>query len=715
MLREVSIWQAYPGLKVLLPLLFGIILSAGLAGSLLVYVGLLAAAMIACMVLVLLERKHHAGSFVTWWGVVFAAVWFFLGLLAGSWSTAQKNRTFPSDCCLYEAVLLTQPQPTAKTARAEAKILCRMNGDSLWHTDGNIQLSVWKDSLSEQLSAGDALLFRAAVEPLMASGNPYEFDYAAYLKRGGMQGEVMLFRQDWKTIPRESREYDRLYGRLSVWQRTKLFFLTCRQKLVAQMRHDGLQGEAFSVYAALTLGEKTFLSEDTEELYSRTGTTHVLALSGMHLGILMFFFYYVFAHGLKYTRWRWLLCFLAVSLIWAYTLLAGLPVSLVRASVMYSFSLCGMMMYRRRFTLNVLFWTAVAMLLVDPDTWRDVGFQLSFAAMLGILLLQRRIESLLPVRQVVLKSLWSGISVSLAAQVATLPLVVYYFHYVATTSVWATLVLSFLSLILLYALPLYLLFFKVSWIAGLLMQLVHVVIGWQHAVLRWMSAWPLASLGPYYLSGIEVAAIYLFIGSVILFFLNRHRKLLWASTALVALSVFAVGRTAAQMRVERHFPLLVFYNNYRAPAVQVIYAPDRSYLLQTCDTVVWTDYSYIKSSFWDRFTTRRPVVLGGKDYSDGWVSSTCGLLATRNFRIGFLHKGIPETLRWSGLRHLDYLYLCRGYRGDVAHLMAETTPDLVVLDTSLTDYEHEKYLRLCRQKKWKFYDMRRDGALKVAF
>lgn len=710
-----SIWQAYPGLKVLLPLLFGIILSAGLAGSLPVYAGLFAAAMIACMVLVLLERKRHAGSFVTWWGLVFAVLWFLLGLLTGSWRAAQRNRTFPPERCLYEAVLLTQPQATAKTVRAEARILCRMRGDSLWHTDGNIQLSVWKDSLSERLSAGDALLFCSAVEPLVPSGNPYEFDYAAYLKRKGVQGEVMLFRQDWQVIPRESREYDRLYGRLSGWQRTKLFFLACRQKLVARMRRDGLQGEAFSVYAALTLGEKAFLSEETEELYSRTGTSHILALSGMHLGILMFFFYYVFAHGLKYTRWRWLLCLVAVSLIWAYTLLAGLPVSLVRASVMYSFSLCGMMMYRRRFTLNVLFWTAVAMLLVAPDTWRDVGFQLSFSAMLGILLLQRRIENLLPVRQLVLKSLWSGISVSLAAQVATLPLVVYYFHYVATTSVWATLVLSFLSLVLLYALPLYLLFFKVSWVAGLLMQLVSLVIGWQHAVLRWIGSWPMASLGPWYLSGMELAAVYLLIVSVAFFLWNRRWKLLWTSTTLMALAVFAVGRSAAQMRLESGFPLLVFYNNYRAPAVQVIYSPERNYLLQTRDTVAWADFSYIKSSFWDRFTTRRPVVLGGKDYADGWVSSAPGLLVTRKFRIGFLHGGVPETLRWPGVRHLDYLYLCRGYRGDVERLMAATTPELVVLDASLTGYEYEKYLRLCRQKKWKFYDMRRCGALKVAF
>lgn len=715
MLREVSIWQAYPGLKVLLPLLFGIILSAEWVESEAVSVSLPVAIIMACMVLVLLGRKCRAGYFVILWGVVFAFLWFLLGLWTGMETARQKNRTWPTGRYLYKVVLLTQPQSTARTVRAEAKILCRMSEDSVWYTDGNVRLSVWKDSLGSRLSVGDALVFCSSVRPLVASGNPYEFDYAAYSRRKGIQGEVMLFQQDWKPVPHDSSEYQRLYQRLSVWQRVKLFFLVCRRDFVQQMKNDGLQGEAFAVYAALSMGEKAFLSEETEELYARTGTSHVLALSGMHLGILMFFFYYVFAHGLKYTRWRWGLFVCSVSLVWMYTFLAGLPVSLLRASVMYSFSLCGMMMYRRRFTLNVLFWTAVFMLLADPDTWRDVGFQLSFSAMLGILLLQRRIEHLFRFRYAVLRNLWSGISVSLAAQLTTLPLVVYYFHYMATTSIWATMVLSFLSLVLLYVLPFYLLLFKVTWVAGPLMHLVSEVLGMQHTVLRWFAAWPAASLGPYYLSEIEVTAVYLFLTAVVLFVCNRRYKLLWSGSMLLAAAVFVTGRYAATRQVEREFPLLVFYNNYRSPAVQVIFSSTRNYLLQTRDRVEWNDFSYIKSSFWDRFTSAPPTVLGGRSYADEWVCSDLGLLSTHTFRIGFLHGGIPEDVCWAGIGHLDYLYLCRGFHGKVDRLLEGVTPDLVILDRSLTDYEYEKYQRLCQLKKWKYHDMRRCGALKVAF
>lgn len=695
-------------------MLTGIALSALMQGGSSVYAALSTGIVLACIALGFLETGRYAGRFVYGWQAVFALLWILLGLLVGVRAHDREETAWPESPCLYQGIVLAQPELTEKTVRTEVRLVSRISGDSLWRQEDKIRLSVWKDSASRQLRVGDALSFYAPVRSLVASGNPYEFDYAAYQKRLGIMGETMLFQDDWQVLPRDGTEYARLTARLSFWERTRLFFLSARWQWVERMRADGLVGEPFSVYVALAMGERGFLSKETEALYSRTGTTHVLALSGMHLGILMFVFYYVFAHGLKYSRWRWAFCLLAVVLIWAYTFLAGLPVSLVRASVMYTFSVCGMMIYRRHFTLNVLYWTAALMLLADPDTLYDVGFQLSFLAMLGILLLQKRIEGLLSFSWFPLRSLWSGISVSLAAQVATLPLVVYYFHYLAVYSVWATLVLSFLSLFLLYAFPVYLLCFRIEWIAGGLMKAVAFLLELQHGVLRWFSHLPAAYAGPYYLSLSELIAVYLFLVSGILLLLRRQKLL---SLALLFLSVsgFSVARYARQLQTDGAFPLLVFYSNYRAPAVQVIYSKERNYLLQTRDTVDWEDYAYIKSAFWDRFTDRPPTVLSPRMYADDWLCNGNGLLCTHRFRIGFLHGGIPEQTIWSGVSRLDYLYLARGFRGDPEQVLHSAVPRLVVLDRSLTDYEHERYLRWCIRKNWKYHDMRKQGALKVAF
>lgn len=709
-----NIGQAYPGLRVLLPLLLGIGLSAFYIGGIEYYVFLLLVLMVACVVLGFWKSQHDTSRYIVVWTSVFVSLWVVLGFVVGCFSFLQKTHTLPETKQGYQVLLLSQPQETEKTLRAEALILTRFSKDSLWRSTEKIQLSVWKDTASLDLSVGDMLIFSSSISPLRTSGNPYEFDYAAYLKRSGIVGQAMLFQGQWQVVPRDSKEYAVLYRTVSWSDRVRLFFLRLRQDLVNRLREDGLRGEAFSVYAALAVGEKAFLSSETEELYSRTGTTHILALSGMHLGILMFVFYYAFSHGLKYTRWKWLFGFLAFVLIWSYTLLAGMPVSLVRASIMYSFSIYGMMMHRRGFTLNILFWTASLMLLADPDTLYDVGFQLSFAAMLGILVLQKPIETLFHFRWVVFQNLWSGIAVSLAAQVATLPLVVYYFHYVATTGVWATLILSFISLFLLYALPVYLLCFSVKWMVLPLLQIISLLVESQHKVLQWFSAWPGAVLGPFYISRSEVVLIYL--GLIAGFtFLRIRRKLFPALALAFIMSGFIVVHEWEKRKITQSFPLLVFYNNYKAPSVHVIYSSGQNYLLQTHDSIDWNNYAYIKDSFWDRFTNNYPTVLSRKTFADNYLINENGLLFTRDFCLGFLHGKIPENICWGNLKHLDYLFLSRGFQGNPEHVLQHLSPGVVVLDASLTDFEYKKYLRMCIRKRWNYHDMRRMGALKVAF
>ena len=257
MQRDGRIGQAYPGLKVLLPLIAGIGFSTLIPGGTGAYVALSLMILLACIVLGFLRGRQDTGHFVLGWNLAFVLLWLALGTLVGLYSEQQKEDSFPEEKLGYQAILLTQPQQTAKTMRAEALVLRRFSEDSLWTSGKKIRLSLWKDTASMRLKVGDALSFRASVQPLRPSGNPYEFDYAGYLKRAGFVGEAMLFQKQWQVIPRKSEDYISLYREVSLWQRTKLFFLTLRQQVVEQMKADGLSGETFAVYAALTLCTKS--------------------------------------------------------------------------------------------------------------------------------------------------------------------------------------------------------------------------------------------------------------------------------------------------------------------------------------------------------------------------------------------------------------------------------------------------------------------------
>ena len=217
------------------------------------------------------------------------------------------------------------------------------------------------------------------------------------------------------------------WQQLSSWQRLRIRALLLRQRLLQRYSQFGDDEDAQAVLAAMTLGDKSALSRQLRATYSSTGASHILALSGLHLGII-----YLLLSRLTLGRRRWWLTqVLVVLAIWAYALLTGLSPSVVRAAIMISvyalFSLGG----RQRAPLGVLSFTAIVMLLADSSALFDVGFQLSFMAMLAILLFMplfdRYLSSPRLLRLPPLHWLASLMALSMAAQLGTAPLVAYYF------------------------------------------------------------------------------------------------------------------------------------------------------------------------------------------------------------------------------------------------------------------------------------------------
>ena len=233
----------------------------------------------------------------------------------------------------------------------------------------------------------------------------------------------------------------------------------------------------------------------------------MLALSGLHLSII-----YLLLTRLTLGRRRsWLIQILVLTAVWTYALLTGLPTSLVRAATMITvyglFSLGG----RRRASLNVLCFTAIIMLLFDRSALFDVGFQLSFMAMLGILLFVPLMESWLSARWMmehrILSWVLSLLMVSVAAQMGTAPLVAYYFGRFSTWFLVTNIIVIPLTTILLYA---SLASFILPVIGGVAVAVAHVM----NKALDTMTTWPLASIEGLYPSVLQVAMCYVVVAAV---------------------------------------------------------------------------------------------------------------------------------------------------------------------------------------------------------
>lgn len=214
--------------------------------------------------------------------------------------------------------------------------------------------------------------------------------------------------------------------------RSRLFFLKQREKLLERYRQQGLEDDAYALVAAMTLGDKTAIDKDLRQTYNISGAAHVLALSGLHMGII-----YAALTLLTFGRRRRIVTqALIVIALWAFVFLVGMPTSAVRAAAMLSLYALLTLGYREKASINALAFTALVMLSISPYTLFDVGFQMSFLAVLSILVwtpvLNDWVSPTLQRRWPPLRWAWGLTVVTLAAQLGVVPLIAYYFGRIST-------------------------------------------------------------------------------------------------------------------------------------------------------------------------------------------------------------------------------------------------------------------------------------------
>lgn len=216
----------------------------------------------------------------------------------------------------------------------------------------------------------------------------------------------------------------------SEWSRveqSRHWFLQQRTLLLERLSEQGLDGDAYAIVAAMALGDKSEITKDLRETYSVTGASHVLALSGLHLGII----YTLLSLIVVRRRWQVFSQLLIILAIWAFVFLVGMSMSVVRSAIMLSVYALLSLGHRDKMSVNTLAFTAMVMLMFMPSSLFDVGFQLSFASVFFIILCLPLIDGPwpqdAPLTNPIAKWGWSIIVVSCAAQLGSAPLVAYYF------------------------------------------------------------------------------------------------------------------------------------------------------------------------------------------------------------------------------------------------------------------------------------------------
>jgi len=208
----------------------------------------------------------------------------------------------------------------------------------------------------------------------------------------------------------------------------KVIASNIRKKIITNLKAKGLNGDELTVVKALLLGERTEITQDLRQSYAAAGAIHILAISGLHIGIIMLILSYILK-PLEYLKnGKYLKLILVVSSLWFYAILAGLSPSIIRATTMFTALSFGLFLNRKTELINILALSAVILLLINPFYVFDVGFKMSYLAVLSIILLQPKIASIWHPKYRLVNYFWQLISVSAAAQIGVLPLSLYYFH-----------------------------------------------------------------------------------------------------------------------------------------------------------------------------------------------------------------------------------------------------------------------------------------------
>ena len=382
----------------------------------------------------------------------------------------------------FKAEIAEQARPTNRAIRLTLRLAEAANTSK--NISGRVFLYVPKKWADLNLKTGDVILFKTQFQAIEPPKNPNEFDYQNYmhLHQVYWQGYAAEFK-------RLSRDDSSIPGQVD----------QLRNTLLGVIQSLDLSEEEKAVSSALLLGYRYNLSNETERAFAGAGAMHVLAVSGLHVGIL----YMITAFLLKLDKRKrhrnhWSKVAMVLIIIWSYALLTGLSPSVNRAALMFTFVSLGALIKRQPSTYQAILSSAFVLLIYNPNNLFEVGFQLSYAAVFGILYIQPKLYYLLPAKGKWYDKIWAITTVSIAAQVATFPFGLYYFHQFPLLFLVSNLIvipaayllmcygLVMLTISLIFQLPAALIV-PYKWILWFMIKSVHMVESVPHAVLNGIS------------------------------------------------------------------------------------------------------------------------------------------------------------------------------------------------------------------------------------
>lgn len=677
-----------PFLRFLLPYSTGVAIQYTVGGYIIPTISALVAALFLTRYYsVHTPRYKFANS--KYFGYAVFAIFLFAGSLNMYFADKRTNSTPPVSAETAVARISGTPKEKEQTIQCDADILLygKQNGEKI-KSDMPSMLFFQTDTLSCLLKEGDIVIFKEKLQPIQSNDNPYGYDYSKAMRQRGYVYSQYIPSNSWEYLGHETphkitEAARKAYGRLT-----------------EQIEGLNLRYRSEALVKAMIAGDTSQITQSIRTSYSTSGLSHILAVSGLHTGIIAYIIYLLLL-PLKYIRAKRLIPFITVIATWCYIYVIGMPPSAVRAGIMATLVLIGDIIGRKETTINALLAAAFLMLLYNPYLIFDVGFQLSYTAVFSIFYLYPLLISRLPDGNGIKRRLSSIAAVTIAAQVGTLPLCIYYFHQIPLLGTVSNMIaIPFLPLIM--AVALFTIFFR-NWVTAYLLD---TLLSWLDSLASAIGNIPFASIDDIYVKPYHVIFLMIVIFCTAWGIRTKRSEIITGISCFIFLFIAA---ESINMSKDKNRLTLAVYDDNDITAINMA-SPHYNYIITPGISKAEDEVKKMAGTFW--LAGLMPDARFATDSVwDGGLSVHLPYIVFGAEKIVILDSDRFGKLTCPDKKlFVDKVIITWGFDGDLSKVCEFFDIGEVIIASNIPWYIRNKTLKECEMLRIPCYDIKREGA-----
>jgi competence protein ComEC len=689
---NISLWKSSPFVRLILPLVLGIIFQWYIQVPYIINVIFLGTFIISLAIFNFLpiDKRYKYQWFQ---GLLINAIIFCVAIFLCWQKDIRNNKNWFGNFYNESSALVIRinepPVVKEKSIKADGIVETITQNATTQKVNGKLLIYFSKDDSIVPPKYGDKILIHGGLQIIKNAGNPGGFNYSRYMVFQQTLHQVYL-KQD-KFILLNEHSKNKLYSFI-FWAR-QATINTLQKYIVGNKKVSGIA-------EALLIGYKEDLDKDVVQAYSNTGVVHIIAISGMHLGLIYLGLVWLFSKLPFIKRSAITRVILILVCLWLFSLITGASASVLRSAVMFTCIIIGKEFYKQASIYNSLASSAFLLLCYNPFLLWDVGFQLSYFAVGGIVWLQKPIQDLYYTKNKVLQYVWEMCSITIAAQILTLPICVYYFHQIPTTFLFTNLICVPLSSAILFAEVALIICASFPPVAILVGKFIYVLTWCMNALIDFFNTLPLSLIDKIYATALTTWALYGFVFLLAAALLRKSKKMIKIALLflLIFVGIWAYGKTHLMQQQK-----MIVYNVSRHMAIDFV--SSNKYWF-------YGDDEFKQEGVLQNFNLKPARVSMQVEESVDTLKS----LTNKDRLWQFYNKSImiidssvifePTASKFK----IDILLICKNPKTQIADITTSISPGTIVFDASNSLWKIAQWKKECEELHLQYFITGEQGA-----